>query len=460
MEQHETETNDISPQILVQDFEIIKIRDSTYEGIWKTAGIRAEVNRMTNERNKDIRAELTVHSSRPIGSGLLLQTRIPITSSTSKKSFATDLHSMDGTIESSVWRAMIEQLCASVIVDYRKGSPSERISGTTMDIKTHWLIEPLVELQSPTIIFGEGSAGKSLLAQYISVLCDEGMTHNGITIKEPLKVLYADWETNKLEVENRFSMVRKALGVLEDSDGNLVESNIQYKKCDKPIDDEAEGIQLDIDKHGIDLLVIDSVGMALGGDANDSSVINAFWRKLSQFKVSILALDHPNKAGMMSNRADPTSLNGSQYKVAGVRQLFGLVKSREMAAENKIQVTLVHSKHNNTARQQPMGFEYVFNSIALEDIKRINPDEMGKSDLRVVLSQFDQIKAAVATSAKTAEEVAAHMDKTVLQIRSRLSEMVRRGDLIKIITEDKNTMYGLPKQGTLPESGGDEWTEI
>lgn len=85
MEQHETETNDISPQILVQDFEIIKIRDSTYEGIWKTAGIRAEVNRMTNERNKDIRAELTVHSSRPIGSGLLLQTRIPITSSTSKK---------------------------------------------------------------------------------------------------------------------------------------------------------------------------------------------------------------------------------------------------------------------------------------------------------------------------------------------------------------------------------------
>ena len=78
----------------------------------------------------------------------------------------------------------------------------------------------------------------------------------------------------------------------------------------------------------------------------------------------------------------------------------------------------------------------------------------------MVLSQFDQIKAAVATSAKTAEEVAAHMDKTVLQIRSRLSEMVRRGDLIKIITEDKNTMYGLPKQGTLPESGGDEWTEI
>jgi RecA-family ATPase len=112
-----------------------------------------------------------------------------LTSPTSRNSFAKLLFDADPSVEKGEWDIIMEQLCESVLTDYRAGSPEMLLTGDAEEEEAEWIIDPLVQVENPTLIFGIGSAGKSLFAQYLAVLVDAGYEHGGLKVQRK-NVLY------------------------------------------------------------------------------------------------------------------------------------------------------------------------------------------------------------------------------------------------------------------------------
>ena len=270
---------------------------------WPQLHIEGRVDRIRESHDHEVRAEVLLVSSRPTSSGHLTQGRIILTSPTSRKTLARTLKEREAEVD---WDKILEQMCLSVLQDFRAGSPVVQIDGQTdLAVQEKWLIEPLVQLRNPTLIYGPGSAGKSWFGQYLAVLADQGMNH-GELIVESCSVLYLDWETDQTEIGSRVTMLRKGLGL----EGK---SHIWYKSMNQGLSNDIEAIRGVVMEKSIDLIIVDSLGSACMGEPESAEVVLRTFNALRSLGVSSICIDHTNKENV---------LFGSVYKYNSARQVF------------------------------------------------------------------------------------------------------------------------------------------
>ncbi len=396
---------------------------------WPQLHIEGRVDRIRESHDHEVRAEVLLVSSRPTSSGHLTQGRIILTSPTSRKTLARTLKEREAEVD---WDKILEQMCLSVLQDFRAGSPVVQIDGQTdLTVQEKWLIEPLVQLRNPTLIYGPGSTGKSWFGQYLAVLADQGMSHGELTV-EACSVLYLDWETDQTEIGSRVTMLRKGLGL----EGK---SHIWYKSMNQGLSNDIEAIRSVVVEKSIDLIIVDSLGSACMGEPESAEVVLRTFNSLRSLGVSSVCIDHTNKENI---------LFGSVYKYNSARQVFECKKDQQ-PDEDKLVLGLFHRKANNSKLRKGMGFELGFGEGSVTITRR----DVRDTALEVNLPVLDRITNALRRGALTVEQLLDELfdpegKKSISEshLRKELSMGASKGLISKLRarTDDGKQLYGSP----------------
>ena len=329
------------------------------------------------------------------------------------------------------WKQVVEQCCTAALNDFRTGLPEVQLTGDkVISAESKWLIEPVIQYQNPTLIYGPGSSGKSWFAQYLAVLADAGMNHGGLGV-EPANVLYLDWETDSGELGTRITMIRKGLGF-------ETKSGVWYKSMNQGLDIDIETVKSIVMRREISFVVLDSLGAACMGEPESADIVLGMFRALRSLRVTSLCVDHTNKEGY---------LFGSVYKFNEGRQIFEIKKDQK-PEENRLVFGLFHRKANNSQMIRDLGFELSFAdpeqvAVNRKDV-RDTELESEQSFPQRVLNTYNRNGTAMYTVAEMAEELST--EKKIVSdavARTVLERLVRDGSLVKHHANG-NQQYGVP----------------
>ena len=375
-------------------------RDGIYRAEWPHLNLSAKVDRIRENSDHEVKAEIRITSKRPASAGHLRQGRINITSPANRKSLAKSLEDRDAEVD---WDQVLEALCVAVLKRFREGTQETELAGDVDPVSVYakWLVDPIIELNNPTLLYGKGSSGKSWLALYIAVLADAGISAAGLRV-EPCtgRVLILDWETSVLEINARVSMIRRGLGL----EGK---SHIWYKSMAAGLATDLETIKNIVVSKGISLVIIDSIGSACMGEPESAEVVLRMFAAVRSLGVSSLCIDHTNKEGV---------LFGSVYKFNASRQIFEM-KKHQGSDEECITAALFHRKANNTKIIHDIGLVLSFG----EGDVTFTREDVSNTPLEEEMRMVDRVQNALRHGPKETSEIADMLGKTDVHIRQVLS---------------------------------------
>jgi RecA-family ATPase len=164
----------------------------------------------------------------------------------------------------------------------------------------------------PTSIYGEGGIAKSTIALHMCMsIASSQKEWLGYPIDQPSPCLYVDFELDREEQGTRAQRIAKGMGIeVPDDLHYLWASGFRFSDA-FPLILEA------VDELGVRVVSLDSLGMALEGDALKGAVVIDFFRdhidQLKRRGVSVLIVDHQSSlrpGEYYQNKAQ----NGSVYK--------------------------------------------------------------------------------------------------------------------------------------------------
>ncbi len=165
----------------------------------------------------------------------------------------------------------------------------------TEEQATEWLLEPIVANGRQTAIFSVAKTGKSLLALDIAAAGATGRSVLGLAPREPIDILYADFEMTEADLRERLT----DLGYGPDDDLSRLH---YYQLPSWPgLDGDLGGeilLAAAVDS-GAALVVIDTMARAVTGEESSADTFRAFYRhsglRLKAAGIALLRLDHMGK---------------------------------------------------------------------------------------------------------------------------------------------------------------------
>lgn len=255
---------------------------------------------------------------------------------TSKTKLANDMKRQ----HDAPWLAMLEQVCIVSLRHLREGEPIESLQPTTDDQPAWFVLNPLLYENNSTVIYGPGDSLKSMLALYCGLLLSSGMSGTHLhCAPTPWRVLFLDWEMSVKDVRGRVKL-------LQAGDPRLT-GVPDYRRCFQPLADEADEIKKLITEAHYDVLIIDSLAMAAGGqelERADSAI--RFNSALRGLNCTSLVIGHTPKP---QEDQKQRSLYGSVFFSNLTRN------SWEVRREGNT-IGLYHHKHNLGPQHDPLGF--------------------------------------------------------------------------------------------------------
>ena len=329
----------------------------------------------------------------------------------------TLVKSLTAEIPDYPWDIIIKQLAHQTLKLMRQGEPVVRIS-TTDEIKpTEYLLHPIIPLNQPTVIFGDGGIGKSYLALlfHICTLLPWGDNPLGLTSGDKsTKGLILDWETDKLTVAWRLKCLEKGLGlpVLE----------VNYRPCSHAFADDLEQIQEAILEVGAQFVIIDSLAGACGGDLTASEPATRFYNALRQLKTTSLIIAHNPKG------EGKKSIYGSAIFEHRARSVWECRGSQE-PGEDELKVGVFHRKANMSRLYPSMGFKIRFHDdsteVTRQDIKDVAALREGMAASARI---YDLLREGPATTKEVSEELGLTQDYA----RVALNRMLTKKQVVKL----------------------------
>ena len=258
------------------------------------------------------------------------------------------------------WAEMFEQVCTETLERFRKGEIVVELSSINENVKPpEYLLRPFIIKNYPTIIFGDPSSSKSLNALIMTICMVLPWYDNPMgwdAPQRPIRCLYLDWETDSQTVEWALSCVSKGMGL-----GPLC---VNYRRCSHPLATDVEQIAKWIDETGAEFTIIDSLGMAAGGDLNATEPAFNFWAAWRKLKTTSLILAHTSKN---SDDKRTRSVYGNQYYSAEARCIWEVKKSQENDS-SEMDVALFNRKPPPFAKLHgPLGLHINFQGGDISD---------------------------------------------------------------------------------------------
>ena len=415
---------------------------SGYKVEWSDLGLTAMV-RHIKDRPAQFKAQVAIsHQGYPV------HRSNPVLDSTSgMDALVRKLNKRrDGADYGIAWDQVVEDLSGIVIDTHRRGVSELVISDVPVNDSVNWRVDNiLIEGNAaPNLIWADGGTGKSMFALWLSVLIQTGhaSTDHGLVV-EPGNVLYLDWETDQYEVANRTQKIHKGLGI-------AAPSGIVYRYMGLPLVDDVDRVRDIMHRRDIDVVIIDSMGLAVSGEMESAETVLSFFRAIRLLGKTTLIVSHANRQG---------TIFGSAYTINASRSVWEAKKSA--GNSGGIDFGLFHRKANNIPIQSAQSWSVDFRDDAViytrgDVFKTDNAGTLSYGDLIYKILQTDGPK----TKEYLEDTIKGMKGDPVERVKSNVATAISRHKRNGKVAETGDGMVSLVPAGApqAPQEGEGEWT--
>jgi len=379
---------------------------------WPDLGLRVEVQRFNAEGH----AELQFFTDDKARDSLLHTTRVNLLSTSAMASLAKRLQENSQAVP---WTEVLTFLTGKTMEIARRGEPSIEIWPSEEDtFEVEYLLEPLLYLNHPTVIFGDYGSLKSLMALVIAYVVQLPYYDNALgltTAENPAPCLYLDYEDDSTSFRARWSALERGFG--------RGATPIQYRRMTAPLADSVEQLQKVLANKPAKLLIVDSLGPAARGNLNDPEPAIRYHAALRQLGVSSLTLAHTAKDQFTKHR----SIFGSVFFTNLARSVWEC-KAEQETGEDEAVISLKHTKANLSRLHPPLGYRFTFtkNSISVAHTDLRDTGLSGELPLSV------RIKDLLRRGSMTVKAIAEALEANEASVKTTVNRMAKKGVTVKV----------------------------
>jgi len=348
---------------------------------------------------------------------LLPTTTVNLKSASARASVIKQIRDTEDSLQYLPWQWIVNCIAFKVLKNARQGEGVQTIWPAEDDSLTPtYLLEPLLYLNHPTVIFGDYGSLKSLFALVVAYVVQLPLKDNGLgltTLDQSTVCLYADYEDEGSTFGRRWGAIQRGFGI-------EAMMPIEYRRMTAPLGDSIDSLGKAIKEKKIRLLIVDSLGPAARGNLNDPEPAIRYHEALRKLGITSLTLAHNAKDPLTKRR----TIFGSVFFTNLARSVWEIKSEQEMG-ENEAIVSLKHHKANLSRLHPTLGYKFTFtdNSIA---IARTDLRDTGLSN---ELSLRQRIVHILKDGALSLETIADQLASSNESVRRTLYRMKERGEV-------------------------------
>ena len=399
------------------------VSEGHYVLTYSDFAVSLDVNRL-RRRFDQVVGELTVTCNLPgtlaDDDGVISSADFNFSSATERESHAKRLARSSRT-DHGLWSLILEHLARRVLTAERQGE-----SGVSLRDVAPASADQLITIDGlpllrhhPSILFGDGSAGKSYLALYLA----------GKLAQQGLRVVYFDWELDAPDHRDRLASLFGASSM----------PDVKYVKCWKPAFHDIDRLRREGERWRADFGIFDSIVPACDGNPIDAEVVTRYMGVCRQLHVGSLHLAHITKGGGDQGKDNTQKPFGSVFWHNLARSTWYMERAQDSGADdNMIRVGLYQRKANLGRLSKPIGFQMEFSDLETH-VTRFNLGDDVSLSRRLTVPQRMQIalRGGAMTLEQMAEEIEADQDTILRNVRRDKSRFVR------VLAPDGITRIGL-----------------
>jgi hypothetical protein len=399
-----------------------------YQFAWNTTeNVKIKVTRLHSTSDGGLKGELLITTSAEGYAPHIHLGQFNFSASRSRKELAKQLE----TVYPIDWEALLEQLVVRTIEMVRKGEPIEDILADNESLEPpRYLVEPFIVENYPNVIFGDPGSFKSTISLVLMALVTLPWRDNPLHLTTPDKsvpLLFLDWETDKSTISWQLSCLQRGM------DTGIIP--IKYRRCSVPLYNDLEQIQNAIVENKIEFIVIDSLGLACGGELNEAGTAIQFFTALRQLKVTSLILAHTSKDKLSQNK----SIYGSVYFEAQARNIWH-ARKRQEPGESDLDLILRNTKSPPFRKKyQDMSYHVSFDDTSMK-VKTQDPRTV--AEFLETMGTQPRIIDLLKSGPQKPADIARALDLTENNVRVVLSNLKKSNEVVKI-----GDGYGLAIKG-------------
>jgi hypothetical protein len=323
------------------------------------------------------------------------------------------------------WGHYLEEAAWTFTRAARQGEPLVTLTGRVTS-PTRALVPDFLYESEPTLVYGDGDTGKSLLALTLAVAVTAGVAlPGGLAPARATPAAYLDWETSRDTAEARVALVAAGLGLTPPPP-------VLYKRMARPLVEDAPSLAAEFARRRLGLVVIDSKMFAVGSGDGVAvhEPITSFYVALRLFApAAALVISHITNADARSGA--PARPYGGAFAFNGPRLIWE--GKRDSEVDDATAMVLTCTKANNLpCRPEPFGLRFTPGSDRIT-VGRFDPRDAAPRTTAGASLPY-RIRLALAEGALTVAELAERLtvsEDTVGRVVRREREakrLVRIGD--------------------------------
>lgn len=321
-------------------------------------------------------------------------------------------------------KVRLDQFCREAWPTWIAGDTSEWSEREEIKPITH-LLYPYVMAEAGTIVFGYKGQGKSWLGVLWTMMLQHGISSRW-NITRPVNALFVNLERGRDSVDRRRAMVGQMLGV---------RGMRSFHARGRSLSDIREAVRADIKRHGIEVVIVDSLSRAGTGKLTTDEDTNRAMDILNGFGCSWVALAHTAKH-------DGEHVYGSLMQENAADVIVQLAGCRSALRETTIGCRLRVTSANDLPPIRPEVYALDFEGGAMAALREADRGEFPDLALEGA-SPADQVAEVIS------EEGASSVEALVLATglsRSTVYETLKLSRFVRLETgggRGKKASYGL-----------------
>src|SRR5215207_5195072 len=294
-----------------------------------------------------------------------------------------------------------------------------------------YLCQDLVLAAYVTLLHGDGGVAKSLLALALAVaVAGNSREWLGRRVQNG-RVLYLDFELDAEGQARRVHQLCYGAGL------RMPPKDLLYMSAVGHTTREAfEAAREACKEHAVELLIVDSYGVALHGDAEHARDVIGFHQEylepLRALGIAVLVIDHQSRLQAGQSYQQKGAF-GSVYKGNLARSVIQVEATER--GEGTLTVRLRQKKHNFGPLAEPFSVKLSFS----EDAVTLEAVELDASELaeEATLNATDRVKLALENGPAYPSEIAEHTGLAVKTVKNALTGL-RKQEVVEPTGEVEN----------------------
>ncbi len=292
----------------------------TYELTVPNKGIRIVLANVGRGR-EGARAEVSVFSSAPGARsirtvpGLVMYEHLNLLSGSTRASLVKRVAERAGSVDLD-WAAVVDEIVHATLQLHTAGAPLVALADLPPRVDPGPRLDPILPAQTAIVLFGAGGTGKSTLAAAVGVSVASGIVVVPGWVPRKAPVLLLDWEEEDYIVKDRVAAIARGANL------PVLPGDLLYRRMAGRLADEADTVARLVAEEGVGLLVVDSVGAAMGtvGEGDHADSANRLFDAVRHINTTALLVDHVS--GENIGKRDVRKPYGSVYKENRSRGTF------------------------------------------------------------------------------------------------------------------------------------------